>query len=228
MIEFANEVWFDGVQYGYLTDKCRRQYAIQSEQACVAIQSEERMFCVHAQAYTFKKRTTADAVGIYASPLDTTAVIGQFTRALLVCDTLLTIEDRQWAVLHHMMYTPLKLTGIPQAWVVLNDKEEQYFEKVETSAAFKAELEAYVSSDACWCVVCNKQFTCPRRGGTSHSTADAVAGTDIKATLITTTRALHPPPSKPPCTPTRHATTSARGSCPCTAPRHTSSPRSLH
>ena len=107
VIEFANEVWFDGVQYGFLTDKCRRRY-----------------------------------------------VIGQFTRPLLVCDTLLTIEDRQWAVLHHMMYTPLKLTGIPQAWVVLNDKEGQYFEKVETSAAFKAELEAYVTSSAC-CVCCD-------------------------------------------------------------------------
>ena len=154
VIEFANEVWFDGVQYGFLTDKCRRRYAIEREQVCVAVQSEERMFCVHAQAYTFRKVDAVEAVRIYASPLDTTAVIGQFTRPLLVCDTLLTIEDRQWAVLHHMMYTPLKLTGIPQAWVVLNDKEGQYFEKVETSAAFKAELEAYVTSSAC-CVCCD-------------------------------------------------------------------------
>ena len=96
VIEFANEVWFDGVQYGFLTDKCRRRYTIEREQVCVAVQSEERMFCVHAQAYTFRKVAAEEAVRVYASPLDTTAVIGQFTRPLLVCDTLLTIEDRQW------------------------------------------------------------------------------------------------------------------------------------
>lgn len=143
MLEIANEVWSDGVQYGYLTERCRRFYKIQQGEACVAIQNDDTVFCVHALAYTFKNITEKGAVPIYASPLDTTYVIGEFTRPLLICDTLLMIEDVQWAILHHMMYTPLKLTGIPQAWVILKDKEGVYFEKMEASDVFKKQLASY-------------------------------------------------------------------------------------
>lgn len=143
VLEIANEVWSDGVQFGYLTERCRQFYRIPQNEACVAIQNDDTVFCVHALAYTFKNITEKGTVPIYASPLDTTCVIGEFTRPLLICNTLLMIEDVQWTILHHMMYTPLKLTGIPQAWVILKDKEGVYFEKIEASDVFKKQLASY-------------------------------------------------------------------------------------
>lgn len=56
-LEIGAEAWVDGVQYGYLTNKCCDFYGIRAQNVCVAIQSEDAMFCVHALTYIYKKKT---------------------------------------------------------------------------------------------------------------------------------------------------------------------------
>lgn len=61
----------------------------------------------------------------------------------MVCDTLLSINNVRWAILHHMMYTPLELSGIPQAWVILEDENEKYFEEMQVSNEFEQRLKEF-------------------------------------------------------------------------------------
>ena len=100
------------------------------------------MACVHALTYIYQ-RTTEKAPNIYASPLDPSCVVGTFLRDTLVCDTLLDISGVRWAILHHMMYTPLKLSGIPQAWVVLEDAKGTYFTRTKMNQAFEKRLQDF-------------------------------------------------------------------------------------
>ena len=55
-MDVAQEVWIDGVQYGYLTDQCCKYYKIQKG-VCMMIQSEDEMYCIHALTYLYKKNT---------------------------------------------------------------------------------------------------------------------------------------------------------------------------
>ena len=75
--------------------------------------------------------------------MDTTEIVGTFTKSYLVCDTLLTINNVRWAILHHMMYTPLELSGIPQAWVILEDEKAKYFEEIHVSSEFENRLTEF-------------------------------------------------------------------------------------
>lgn len=63
-LEISAEVWVDGVQYGYLTSKCCKYYGIQEQNVCVAIQSEDAMFCVHALTYIYRKQTNRERLGV--------------------------------------------------------------------------------------------------------------------------------------------------------------------
>ena len=80
---------------------------------------------------------------IFATPLNTTEIVGKFTQSYLVCDTLLCINNVRWAILHHMMYTPLELSGIPQAWVILEDENAKYFEEIRVSNEFEKRLTEF-------------------------------------------------------------------------------------
>ena len=82
-----------------------------------------------------------DAVAIFSSPLEDCTVVGYFTNQLLVCDTVLDIRGVKWAVLHHSMYSMLKINGIPQAWIVLQSPEGSAFEKIEETKEY---LERFV------------------------------------------------------------------------------------
>ena len=80
---------------------------------------------------------------IFATPLNTTEIVGKFTQSYLVCDTLLCINNVRLAILHHMMYTPLELSGIPQAWVILEDENAKYFEEIRVSNEFEKRLTEF-------------------------------------------------------------------------------------
>lgn len=80
---------------------------------------------------------------IYSSPLSDSFVVGIFTSPILICDTLLMIDGVQWAVLHHSMYELLKLNGIPQAWIVLKNQDESYFDKVEETPEYTERLQEF-------------------------------------------------------------------------------------
>lgn len=144
-------MWNKNCQFGYLTDFCCDYYHI-AKGGCVLIQNKKQMFCVHALTYIYKR--VAERSGlidclfvetpyIFASPLNSDEIVGRFTQTLLVCDTLLNINNVQWAILHHMMYTPLDLAGIPQAWVKLEDGSGKYFEKMEVGSDFEERLKSF-------------------------------------------------------------------------------------
>ena len=88
-----------------------------------------------------------EIVNIYSSPLPDNTVIGQFTHLELVCDTEVHIGDVRWAIVHHMMYEPLRLFGVPQAWVILKDGQEEYFTRQPVDEEFKKRLEACQASN---------------------------------------------------------------------------------
>ena len=46
-----------------------------------------------------------------------------------------------------MMYEPLRLFGVPQAWVILKDGQEEYFTRQPVDEEFKKRLEAYQASN---------------------------------------------------------------------------------
>lgn len=70
-------------------------------------------------------------------------IVGNFTNPILICDTLLDIHGTHWAVLHHSMYNLLKLNGIPQAWIVLKNQEQSYFEKVDEIPEYMERLNEF-------------------------------------------------------------------------------------
>lgn len=74
-------------------------------------------------------------------------MIGPFTHQELVCDTEVHIGGVRWAIVHHMMYEPLRLFGVPQAWVILKDEHEEYFTRQPIDEEFKKRLEAYQMSN---------------------------------------------------------------------------------
>lgn len=80
---------------------------------------------------------------IYSSPLSDSFVVGSFTSSLLICDTLLDINGVQWAVLHHSMYTSLKLNGVPQAWIILRSHDNTFFEKVGETDEYVERLNGF-------------------------------------------------------------------------------------
>ena len=73
-------------------------------------------------------------------------MIGVFNREWLVCDTEVQINGVRWAILHHMMYEPLKLYGVPQAWVVLANEKEAFFVREEVNEDFRRKLDQFVKS----------------------------------------------------------------------------------
>lgn len=70
--------------------------------------------------------------------------MGLFKRDVLVCDTEITIQNVRWAILHHMMYEPLKLGSIPQAWIMLGDEKESTFIRKPVNEVFKKRMEAFM------------------------------------------------------------------------------------
>ena len=82
---------------------------------------------------------------IYETPLDTASAVGLFKRDVLVCDTEILIHQVRWAILHHMMYEPLKLGSIPQAWIMLGNGQESMFERKPVNEEFKKRMETFMS-----------------------------------------------------------------------------------
>ena len=73
-------------------------------------------------------------------------MVGVFNRQLLVCDTEIQINGVRWAILHHMMYEPLKLYGVTQAWIVLASEREAYFVREKVNEEFQKKMDAFVKS----------------------------------------------------------------------------------
>lgn len=73
-------------------------------------------------------------------------MVGVFNRQLLVCDTEIQINGVRWAILHHMMYEPLKLYGVPQAWIVLASEREAYFVREKVNEEFQKKMDAFIKS----------------------------------------------------------------------------------
>ena len=73
-------------------------------------------------------------------------MVGVFNRQLLVCDTEIQINGVRWAILHRMMYEPLKLYGVPQAWIVLASEREAYFVREKVNEEFQKKMDAFVKS----------------------------------------------------------------------------------